>query len=201
MPRRIFSVSETVRVFIAFPIAPTLRREAVAVGGRLQNLPCRVSWVRAENMHLTLRFLGEVPTSKLSAIGLALGRVVRQVSPFTLRFSGLGAFPPRGAPRTLWIGVDGDLPQVRVLHGLLQEELRALGFPPKEHRLFSPHLTLGRVRTPLGRSVWERVRDGLGSVEVGSEPIDRLALIRSNIEPGCPPSYETLDEAHFGTCP
>lgn len=107
-----------------------------AIGGSV------IRWVRPEQLHLTLVFLGEIPESLANAV---IGRYAEPVglSPFTVSFRGAGAFPSRGAPRALWIGLGEGERQLLVLQQVMADRARSVGIQ-LEARAFSPHLTVGR---------------------------------------------------------
>ena len=104
-----------------------------------------VRWVRQEQMHLTLRFLGETAVTQLPALQDQLTQLTSQHPPFGLQLGEIGAFPSRKRPRVVWAGLAGDVASLRTLHGDLSARLAALGWP-EEKRPFSPHITLGRVK-------------------------------------------------------
>ena len=106
-------------------------------------MPSVVRWVKAANIHLTLKFLGDVPASNLDMVTKMLSLEVGQHPPFEISIGKLGVFPSIQKPRVIWIGIEA--PQVlSALQRGIDLELAALGYPPDE-RPFSPHLTLGRV--------------------------------------------------------
>ncbi|GBD44512.1 RNA 2',3'-cyclic phosphodiesterase [bacterium HR40] len=104
-----------------------------------------VRWTEMEQFHLTLRFIGEVDHNTFYDIGEALMAV--SAEPFELRLRGIGQFPPRGEPHTLWVGVEDAEPLLR-LRRRIERALAEAGVEP-EHRKFVPHVTLGRVKEPL----------------------------------------------------
>lgn len=116
-----------------------------------------VRWVAQENVHLTLRFLGDCDEQMLDKLPHVLGELGRRRAPFTLRVAALGAFPTMRNPRVLWLGLAGDLDALLTLQELLEESVQEMGFLAEE-RPFLPHLTLGRVRqgqrAPAGDWAW-----------------------------------------------
>ena len=141
--------------------------------------------VRPDGIHLTLKFLGDVPGDRVGAISGALVQVCREHTPFTLKLAGAGAFPARGSHRILWIGLDGEIERLRVLQRRLDLSLVPLGFAA-ERRAFSPHLTVARVRdgTPAGdRRRAAEILDSGWSVPAFAFPVTSLSLIRSTLRP------------------
>ena len=106
--------------------------------------------VRAESAHITLRFLGDVPSGRLDAVARALCAAARCVEPFQLRLGEVGSFPSSGAPSVLWIGLSGGLGDAGRLHEAVTESLASLGWPAEE-RGFSPHITLARLARGASR--------------------------------------------------
>ncbi len=103
-----------------------------------------------EGIHLTLKFLGNIPEQKVVDITSALSEVAKQAFPFELKLEGTGAFPNTTSPRVVWVGVGGDIPELTNLQRRIEISLVPLGFTP-EKRAFSAHLTLGRVRDAATR--------------------------------------------------
>ncbi len=126
------------RLFVAVALEAALRSAIERLRAPLMTRAPDAHWSRPEAWHLTLRFLGERPESELPALHGALGQVRRP--PFPLELRGLGAFPPRGRPRTLWVGVADPRP-AELLALAIEDQLAALGFTP-EARPFTPHITL-----------------------------------------------------------
>ncbi len=129
----------TERLFVAVPLPDSLREELAALYTPLPG----VAWTRPEQLHLTLRFLGAVEPPHAAAVEQALERV--RVEPFVLPLAGTGVFPPRGAPRVLWVGVGRGHPRLHQLRQRIDDALLGAGLP-LDVRLFQPHATLARVR-------------------------------------------------------
>ena len=175
------------RVFIAIELGRELQNNLLILKERLERqVPYRsVRWVRPEGIHLTLKFLGDVPAARIAAISQALEMACRGLTPFTCELSGLGCFPNPRRPRVLWVGVHEPSGTLKGLHKAVERELAAIGFAP-ENRPFSPHLTLGRVQRKAGRSD----RDILGEVIarssvglVGRLTVSEVNVIRSELRP------------------
>ena len=107
----------------------------------------RASFSREDNLHLTLKFLGNVPVADIPKVSDAVARATKSVSPFELTFSDCGSFPPHGRPSVLWLGTEAS--GLQILHAAIEEELATVGFP-RESRPFYPHLTIARLRHPKG---------------------------------------------------
>jgi RNA 2',3'-cyclic 3'-phosphodiesterase len=133
------------RVFTAVEVTPEIRATALRLIDRLRVAPAKVTWTKADNLHYTLKFLGDVPAERTADICRAVDGAVSPFSPFEVVAAGAGAFPSAGHPRTLWLGVSDGAEPMELLNQALERVLEPLGFP-KEHRRFTAHLTLGRVR-------------------------------------------------------
>jgi RNA 2',3'-cyclic 3'-phosphodiesterase len=107
----------------------------------------RASWARETTLHLTLKFLGEIPIPSVPTFSNAVARAVAGVGPFSVRLNETGAFPRRGQPRVLWIGIDDLSQKLADLQSRLEGESEAAGFA-KEERPFHPHFTIARLREP-----------------------------------------------------
>lgn len=105
-----------------------------------------IKWVERENFHLTLKFLGEVSIDLIEDIKEVMVEVSNYVNPFYISLKGFGAFPSFDSPRVLWIGIEEGIKELEMLFGLLEKRLVKKGFE-KERKAFSPHLTLGRVKS------------------------------------------------------
>jgi RNA 2',3'-cyclic 3'-phosphodiesterase len=128
---------DTERLFIALPLPDSVRAE---LAGLLE--PLRgVSWTRPEQLHLTLRFLGEVPAGCVERIEERLAAI--RVEPFIIPVEGVGAFPPKGPPRVIWVGVGAGHPHLFQLRQRLDDAVLAAGID-FDVRFFQPHITLAR---------------------------------------------------------
>ena len=107
------------------------------------------SWSRETNIHLTIKFLGNVDVDRVPSVSAAASRAVKDIQPFPISISETGSFPKGGTPRVLWIGIQDPTESLGVLHSNLERECDAEGFP-KEDRSFHPHLTIARIRNPAG---------------------------------------------------
>ncbi|HKR59049.1 MAG TPA: RNA 2',3'-cyclic phosphodiesterase [Pyrinomonadaceae bacterium] len=139
---------ETWRVFCAFGLPPEVRMRLIEHMAQLRNLfpQVRASWNRDENIHLTLKFLGETPVERVSKLDEAISRAVVGLEPFPIVISGTGVFPRPRDPRVLWIGVSDATGSLAKVQSRLEHESEQEGFP-KEVRQFHPHLTVARLRT------------------------------------------------------
>ena len=135
----------TIRLFVAVSISDQSRN---AVSNLIQNFKSvspGVRWVKPENLHLTLKFLGNVEESKLSSLKNALDSSVSDLRLFQFDLTNLGCFPNIKRPRVLWIGIEDESKQIVRLHENIEEQFFKVDFP-KEKRRLQPHLTVARVK-------------------------------------------------------
>jgi 2'-5' RNA ligase len=141
------SGNDSWRIFCAIELPQTARRLVLDHIARLkEKVPqAKASWARDANLHLTLKFLGEVPRALVADFSKAVSQAVTHVQPFSIRLEQTGSFPAHGQPRVLWIGLDDLSSELARLHARLEEESAQVGFA-KETRPFHPHLTIARLR-------------------------------------------------------
>ncbi|MCS7238388.1 MAG: RNA 2',3'-cyclic phosphodiesterase [Thermoguttaceae bacterium] len=136
---------ERIRTFIAVEVDSYVRQRALDLMDILRTAQADVKWVEPENLHITIKFLGEVLSRDIYHICQAVQKAVAQIEPFPLVVAGAGAFPDVIRPRTIWLGLSEGEEQLARLQRSVEDALLPLGFP-REGRPFKAHLTLGRVR-------------------------------------------------------
>ena len=171
-----------IRAFVAANLDPGLRDRIARVQERLRESRADVAWVRRENLHLTLKFLGEVEEAALGTVGDAIRQVAARHAPFRLVFSGLGAFPQPRTARVVWVGVGEGAGALAELYAEMEARLEPLGFQ-REARPFTSHLTLGRVRGPGRREQLAAAVTSMAPDAVGEMLLDRIDLMRSELRP------------------
>ncbi|MGH9870934.1 MAG: RNA 2',3'-cyclic phosphodiesterase [Pyrinomonadaceae bacterium] len=172
---------ETWRVFCAIELPESARRHLLRHIARLkETVPrAKASWARDANLHLTLKFLGEIAKSFVADVSKAAALAVAGQRPFAIRLENTGAFPSHSQPRVLWIGVNDVSRKLAELHARLEQESAQAGFA-KETRRFHPHLTIARLRQPEnGRAL------ATAHNQVEFEPVEiavaELLVIRSEL--------------------
>ena len=185
-----------IRCFVALTLPAGLREEVAGHFAREGRRVAGVRWVSAANMHLTLRFLGEVDAGLLPAVGGALDTAVAGRGAFRLRLHGAGAFPSADRPRVLWVGVGEGAGEASGLAASVAAALAPLGFAP-DPRPFAPHLTVGRVGVPLReRGPLQRLLGAVRDRDWGDCLIPAAHLLRSELVPAGP-IYSILREARL----
>lgn len=140
-----------IRTFICIEIPETVKARIERLQQQLRRSEAQVSWTRPSNIHLTIKFLGDVQAAKLEAIRTAVERAASNISAFEIEVGGAGCFPSPKNPRVLWVGLTHVPDSLKQLRDNVEDELFREGFP-REQKRFSPHLTIGRVRSPRGAS-------------------------------------------------
>lgn len=137
------------RVFCAVEVPEPVRQQVLQHIARLKDAvpDAKASWSRDANLHLTLKFLGEIQQTSVSDFSNAASRAVAELAPFSIRLAETGVFPKHGQPRVLWIGTTDLSGKLGELQGRLEEESAQAGFK-KDDRPFHPHLTVARLRQP-----------------------------------------------------
>ena len=170
------------RIFVAINLTDEVRRRLYAGVGDLRAADFPIRWVPPENIHLTLKFLGEVPPEDVDEVGAALREALAGAKAFDLRVAGLGAFPSRRNPRVVWAGVDGGR-QLEDVHERVEGALALLGYA-KEERAFHPHLTLGRVRRRSEPSRLQGLDAALERIEFEAvSPAGSVDVMKSELAP------------------
>jgi RNA 2',3'-cyclic 3'-phosphodiesterase len=141
----------TYRTFIAIEIPADLRAAVIDYIKHLrEKVPgVSASWSREDNLHLTLKFLGEVPIAQIGDVSAGASAAARASDPFELILGGSGVFPGRGKPSVLWIGIEDPRGGLHKVQQRLEEECAARGFA-RDARAYHPHLTIARIRKPHG---------------------------------------------------
>jgi 2'-5' RNA ligase len=156
-----------------------------------------IKWVEPHNLHITLKFLGDVHERQITEVCRAVAQGTAEVRGFELELRGAGAFPTAARPRTVWLGAGEGAEEMAVLHERIEAELAKLGFR-KEHRRFQTHLTIGRVRgggpgiADLGARLQQQA-----DFPAGRMTVDKVTVFASTLTPAGP-IYEVLGTARLG---
>lgn len=171
-------------MFCAVEIPDALRARFAEHAARLRASArdVRASWERPEKIHVTLKFVGEIEERRARELSSAAERAAAACAPFTLSVGGAGTFPPRGAARVLWLGVEDVSGGLARAHKLLEDECAAVGFP-RETRDFHPHVTVARLRTRDGA---QELADLHRSTAFAPYPfqVSEIVVMHSELGPG-----------------
>jgi len=187
-------MNESWRVFCAVDLPADVRANLMDHIKHLrQVLPdAEASWSRGENIHLTIKFLGQVSVTRVANLLNAAVRTAASCTPFSISLEETGVFPNHGKPRVLWIGVKDESGKLAELQSRFEIECAKEGFPV-EARSFSPHLTIARLRKPQFARVLARAHEGM-TFKRTAVKVEQFAMIRS--EPGSSGSKYTVISTH-----
>ena len=179
-----------VRALVALESSGGVASKAAALIEKLRVVDAKVNWVKPENMHWTLKFLGDIDLTETAAICQELQSLVADIPPFEVFVSGLGAFPHTDRPRTIWLGVSEGEKMMEQLSLAVDDRLAGLGYKP-EGRRFKAHLTLGRVRGPKNLAALGEALKAQADFVAGPMEVDEVTLYSSYLERHGP-RYEPL---------
>ena len=181
-----------IRAFIAVELTSSARREIHRLQTKLQEADADVKWVNPNQLHLTLKFLGNIEETQIHSLEEALAETLHKFSPFSLQIEGLGAFPKTTAPRVLWVGVSTGEQELVALAGAAEKACQALRFEPEE-RPFRGHLTIGRIRSGKQLASLVQLLEGIKFKGSVLSPIEKVILFQSTLSPS-EPTYKRLAE-------
>ena len=185
------------RTFIAIELDKDIKEKIALIQQQLKQTNANVKWVKPENIHLTLKFLGEVNEEQLNKTKNILQDSIKEKRSFDMVISELGAFPKLESPRVIWIGIKNGVENVLDITSILEGELSRIDFP-KEKRPFSGHITIGRVRSNKNRSELIEAVNKFNKEEQKefSQTVKSIVLFKSTLTPKGP-IYEALFTAIF----
>ncbi len=195
----------TLRAFVAVELPAEihnlLETRQNELRGAMERASGGVRWTRAESVHVTLQFLGNVPVGLVPEISAALKEACRGSGPLNLVVGGIGAFPGIGRPRVVWIGLEGDTGRLRALATAIGQRLEPLGYKPDKP--FEPHITLGRVRDTVRPDELRAISQALTAQAARNPPktsftVKSVSLMESHLQPGGS-VYTRLASAEIGS--
>jgi 2'-5' RNA ligase len=172
-----------VRLFTGIALTSECRAAVAAAVATLRADPAPVSWVGPGNLHISMKFLGEISRDRVGAVVDALAGVAAGFQPFGLEAEGAGVFPGTRNPRVLWVGLREPLELVRELQENMENALSGAGFT-REDRPFHPHITVGRARGVLPPAWGDRFVRALSGRRFGEVPVPKVTLYESRLSPG-----------------
>ena len=178
-------MAAAIRSFIAIELSEVIRTQLKGLQDNLKTCRFKVRWVRPENIHLTLKFLGNIDETDIEKVRGTLTSRVDRFTPLSLSVKGVGVFPGIRRPRIIWSGMGGQLSALAALQKALAEDLAAIGFQ-QEKRAFKAHLTLGRVKGAIDAL---KLRDAIQAFDDFESEIftaDKIFLFKSDLKPGGP---------------
>jgi 2'-5' RNA ligase len=194
---------EQQRLFFAVLANRAILDEAIQAQMTLYISGADVKWVDPGIMHFTLKFLGDTPESRITALVRVAGEVARETAPFTVEVQGLGIFLDRGRPQVIWAGCTAGKDEFATLGQRLDAALAAAELAEPERRPFMPHMTLGRLRQ-VYREGWPlELTEAIvaqAARDLGPLSVDRFLLVRSKLEPQGP-AYSVVETFELGASP
>ena len=184
---------QKLRLFWAVNLPLEIRKKLFSAGERLREAGADAKWVEENNLHLTVKFLGDADQGMVERIAQSAAGRLRGFGKFSLDLKGTGFFPGARSPKVLWVGLGGDVNKLRALALTLEEAMESLGFPG-EGRKFSPHLTLARIRSPRNVDrLAGLVQPGAAGIRrpgglyggVGGTDVQHAGPLRPDIPAGC----------------
>ncbi|RKU09773.1 RNA 2',3'-cyclic phosphodiesterase [Candidatus Poribacteria bacterium] len=183
-----------VRCFVAIEIPKPVQALLKPVQTHLHSEIRKVSWTKSGNFHLTLKFLGDVDAEAMGAVSEAVENVATTQTSFSIEFGGIGAFPTLARPRVIWVGIKHGAASVSHLAKAVNLELKRLGFPTDNR--FHPHLTLGRLRSPMNLQPLKNVLRKYDTIDGATVSVDEITVMQSQLHPNGA-IYTPLNVCHF----
>lgn len=185
-----------IRAFLSIDLPEDVRQELADLQADFKKEGADVKWVESDNLHLTLKFLGDTEETQIEALKQSLTEAVRGTLPFTIQLEGIGAFPRTTSPRVVWVGANQGKAELEELAKKVETVCEKLEFPVEE-RPFSAHLTIGRVRSRDGLARLIKKLQGVEFRASHPAPVDRVILYQSTLSPRGP-TYTPLAEFPLG---
>lgn len=172
-----------IRAFLAIDVDEDLKAKMYKIIKKFKQIDANIKYVELENLHLTLKFFGDIDTEGIDLLSSKIESVVSNFDNFTVKIKGCGAFPNNNRIKVIWFGLDDD-EIVRKLHDELDKEFVKLGFD--KDRKFSTHLTIGRMKSAKGKNKVKSTIEEFSDVEIGEMSVDRIILKKSTLTPQGP---------------
>ena len=173
------------RTFIAIKAADEIKQRIIEIQNELKSINADIRWIKLENIHMTLKFLGEVEDSRIIEVCSIVEDAVKTTEKFELSIETSGVFPGQGLPKVIWIGVLEGLEFLAKSYRSLEESLYRAGFE-KEKRNFSAHLTIGRISSARNIKNLLQKLETLKSVRLGRMAVKAVFIMRSDLTPKGP---------------
>lgn len=176
------STSASIRAFIAAGISAEVRSRISGLQTRLKKTEAGVKWVNVPSIHLTLRFLGNIGEDQIGPAVEAMAEAAAGRGPITVEVRGWGTYPPERRPRVLWLGLGQGAPELEAIFNALEQSLLSRGFGPADKK-FSPHLTLGRVKSGRGMGQVFEIMKREAEKSFGEYIVGHITLFQSRLHP------------------
>lgn len=177
-----------IRAFLAVDVDDDLKPKINRIIKQFKGIDTKIKYVELANLHLTLKFFGDIDTNGLELLEKAISKVLEDFKPFNIKISGCGAFPNTNRIKVIWVGIDDDT-ILRDMHDRLDEEFSRIGID--KDRKFSTHLTIGRMKTGKNKNRVKSTIEEYENIEIGEMKVDKISLKKSTLTPAGP-IYEDL---------
>jgi len=178
----IIKMPPNIRTFIALELPPSVISLLDNVQEDLKSMQLQAKWVRPENIHLTLKFLGNINPGDIDIIGGAMMDTVDDFAAIDLVAGGVGVFPGIKRPRVIWVGLGGQIQSLFAMQRVLEDNLATLGFK-KEKRSFKGHLTLGRFKQTVNPNTIRQIMREYANLSSEEFTARRIILFKSDLRP------------------
>ncbi|MBE6498961.1 MAG: RNA 2',3'-cyclic phosphodiesterase [Methanobrevibacter thaueri] len=178
-----------VRAFLAIDLNDDLKPKIYKLIKEFKKIDTKIKYVELENLHLTLKFFGDIDTNGLKLLEKAISNVLKEFKPFNIKLAGCGAFPNTNHIKVIWVGIDDDT-ILKQLHDKLDSEFNRLGFD--KDKKFSTHLTIGRMKSAKNKNQVKNIIEEFENIEIGTMQVDTVSLKKSTLTPAGP-IYEDIE--------
>lgn len=177
-----------IRAFLAIDLDDDLKPKINKIIKEFKQIDTRIKYVELANLHLTLKFFGEIDTAGLELLEEKIVKVVSEFKPFNVKIKSCGAFPNNNHIKVIWVGIEDDS-IIKDLHDKLDNEFTKLGFD--KDKKFSTHLTIGRMKSAKNKNQVKSTIEEFSDVEIGEMTVNNIVLKKSTLKPSGP-IYEDL---------
>ena len=175
-------MAEKICAFVAIGLPPFVIKKITEVQNQFKSLDLDIAWVKPENVHLTLRFLGNITTWQISEITLRLAEIAGKSSKFEISLTHLGVFPNLNHPKVLWVGLENSENYLEILQKKVAEQIQTIGFEP-ETKNFRPHLTFARMKSPRGKESLKQKLQSFPKIFAKAIGVYSIKLYKSHFTP------------------
>lgn len=172
-----------VRAFLAIDLDDDLKPKINKVIKEFKGIDAKIKYVELTNLHLTLKFFGDIDTNGLKLLQKTIANVVSEYKPFKINVKGCGAFPNNNHVKVIWVGIEEDA-IIKDLHDKLDAEFVRLGFD--KDKKFSTHLTIGRMKSAKNKNKVKETIEEFEDFEIGEMEVNQITLKKSTLTPAGP---------------
>ena len=173
------------RLFIAIGIEKDIKGKISSIQDKFKQIGADIKYVEPENLHYNLKFIGEISEDIIPKIKETLENAVKSFEPFKIHIFGLGAFPSKNYAKVIWIGLKEGKQELIGLANEIDKQLETIGIE-KERKSFTPHLTLGRVKSGKNKENLLNVLNKLENEDIGEMKVNKIILFASELTPNGP---------------